>query len=80
MRLTSVEKDWEHVLMEKVVTLYTCCDVACLTFQLHTSQPVLFGAANAIPQPAVFGAINIGGFFAPSRGDMLHRWEEIWRG
>ena len=30
----SVEKDWKHVLMQKVVTLNTCYDIACLTFQL----------------------------------------------
>ena len=34
MRLISVEKDWKHVLMQKVVTLNTCFDIACLTFQL----------------------------------------------
>jgi len=34
MRVISVEKDWKHVLMQKVVILNTCCDVACLTFQL----------------------------------------------
>jgi len=28
MRLISVEKDWKHVLMQKVVTLNTHCDVA----------------------------------------------------
>jgi len=33
MRLISVEKDWKHVLTHKVVTLNTCCDIACLTFQ-----------------------------------------------
>jgi len=27
-------KDRKHVLMQKVVTLNTCCDIACLTFQL----------------------------------------------
>ena len=27
-------KDWKHVLMQMVVTLNTCCDTACLTFQL----------------------------------------------
>ena len=27
-------KDWKHVSMQKVVTLNTCCDVACLTFKL----------------------------------------------
>jgi len=34
MRLISVEKDRKHVLMQNVVTLNTCCDIACLTFQL----------------------------------------------
>ena len=34
LRLTSVEKDWKHVLMQKVVTLNTYCDTVCLTFQL----------------------------------------------
>ena len=35
MRLISVEKDWKHVLlMQKVVTLNTCCNIACLTLQL----------------------------------------------
>jgi len=33
-RLISVEKDWKHVLMLKLVTLNNCCNVACLTFQL----------------------------------------------
>ena len=28
------KKDWKHVLTQKVVTLNTCCDIACLTFQL----------------------------------------------
>ena len=34
VRLISVEKDWNRVLTQKVVTLNTCCDIACLTFQL----------------------------------------------
>jgi len=34
MRLISGEKDWKHVSMQKVVTLNTYCDIACLTFQL----------------------------------------------
>jgi len=32
--LISVETDWKHVLTQKVVTLNTCCDIACLKFQL----------------------------------------------
>ena len=34
MRLISVDKDWKHVLTQKVVSPNTCCDIACLTFQL----------------------------------------------
>ena len=34
MRLISVEKVWKHILMQKVVTLNTYCNVACLIFQL----------------------------------------------
>ena len=34
IRLISVEKDCKHVSIQKVVTLNTCCDTACLTFQL----------------------------------------------
>ena len=31
------QKDWKHVAVQKVVTLNTCCNVACLTFHLpHT--------------------------------------------
>ena len=26
--------DWKHVLTQKLVTLNTCCDIACLIFQL----------------------------------------------
>ena len=31
---TVSKKDWKHVLMQNVVTLNTCCDIACLTLQL----------------------------------------------
>ena len=34
MRLISGQKDWKHVLTQKMVVLNTCCDAACLTFQL----------------------------------------------
>ena len=30
--LITVEKDRKHVLIQKVVILNTCCDVACLKF------------------------------------------------
>jgi len=35
MRLINGEKDWKRVSMQKVVTLNTCGDVACLTFAVH---------------------------------------------
>ena len=34
MRLINVEKDRKRVLTQKLVTLNTFCDIACLTFQL----------------------------------------------
>jgi len=34
MQLIIGEKDWKHVSVHEVVTLNTCCDVACRTFQL----------------------------------------------
>ena len=45
--LSSVEKDWKRVLMQKVITLNTCCDIAHsdpapaagLFFQSHRGQP-----------------------------------------
>jgi len=62
MRLISVEKKWKHVLKQKVVILNTCCDIACLTFQLPhitSSQPVLFIATDDNPQLALFRASNV---------------------
>jgi len=48
-RLNGAEKDWNHVLMQKVVTLNICWGIACLTcqlshittgsFQSHRRQP-----------------------------------------
>ena len=48
MRLINGEKDWKPVCMQKVVTLNTCCHVACLTFKLTQynrlfSEPPTFG-------------------------------------
>jgi len=34
MQLINGEKDWKRVSVHEVVTFNTCCDVACLTFQL----------------------------------------------
>jgi len=60
MRLNSVEKDWEHVLTQKVVTLNTCYDIACrIQSSCHKSQPVLFRATDDNPQLALFRASNV---------------------
>jgi len=60
MRLISVEKDWKHVLMQKVVTLNTCCDIACLTFQLpHITAGFISEPLTTTPQVAFFRASNI---------------------
>jgi len=48
VRQISVEKDWKHVLMQKVVTLNTL--LACC----QTSQPVLFRATDENPQLLLF--------------------------
>jgi len=39
MRLMSFEKDWRHVLMQKVVTLNTCCDVGCMKRTKRGNRP-----------------------------------------
>jgi len=55
----SVEKD-NHVLMQKVVTLNSCCDIACLWhYGCHTSQAVLLIATDDNPQLALFRASNV---------------------
>jgi len=56
--MISVEKDWKHVLMQKVVTVNNCCDIACLTFQLPhiTTGP---RAIDDNPQLALFTASNV---------------------
>jgi len=53
------EKDWKHVLMQKVVTLNTCCDIACLTFQLPHVTTGVFRVTEDNPQLALFIAFNI---------------------
>ena len=59
MRLISIEKDWKHVSVQKAITLNTCCDVACLTFQLphitsgsfqsHRRQPTTYWLSSEPP-------------------------------
>ena len=45
MRLINGEKDWKRVSMQKVVTLNTCCDAACLRIKLP-SQSAFLRATN----------------------------------
>jgi len=52
-------KDWKHVFMQTVITLYTCGHIACLTFSCHTSQPVLFRATDDNPKLALFRASDV---------------------
>jgi len=76
MRLNSVYKDWKHVLTQNVVTLNTCCDIACLTFQLpHTSQPVLSRATDDNPQLALFRASNVWNQRLKERNKPSARWK-----
>ena len=59
MQLISSEKHWKHASMQKVTTLNTCCDVACVTFQLPHITTGSLRATNANPQLALFRATNI---------------------
>jgi len=60
MRLISGIKDWKHVSRLMVVTLNTCCDVACLTFKLpHNSTGSFLSCQCHTTQFAVFRATNI---------------------
>ena len=66
MQLINGEKDWKHVGLstQKVVTLNTCCNVACLTFHLphitsgsfqsHQCQPT----TGFISKPPTFGGMQ----------------------
>jgi len=59
VRLISVEKDWKQVLMQKMVTLNTCCDIACLTFQLPDVTTGFFTATDDNPQLDIFRASSV---------------------
>jgi len=49
MQLISGEKDWNHVSVQKVVTLNICCNVACLTFHLPHSTTSSFQSHQCQP-------------------------------
>ena len=59
MRLISVEKDRKHILMQKVVTLNTCCGIACLTFQLPHITTGSFQSHRWQPTTGSFSASNV---------------------
>jgi len=59
MRLNGVEKDWKHVLMQKVATLNTRCDTAYMTFQLPHVTAGFFRATDDNPQLVLFRAANV---------------------
>jgi len=58
MRLISVEKDWKHVLTQNVVTLNTCCDTACLTFQLPHITTSSFQSHRRQPTTGSFQSLQ----------------------
>jgi len=49
--------DLENIWQD--ATLNTCCDVACLTFQLSHTTTVLFRAISDNPQLALFRVLNV---------------------
>jgi len=55
------QKNWKHVSLQKVVTLNTCYDVACLTFQLPYITTCSFQSHqfDTNPRPALFRANNV---------------------
>ena len=55
----TARKDWKHVLVQKVVTLNTCCHTACLTFQLPHINWFFFWATDDNPQLALFRTCNV---------------------
>ena len=58
VRLISAEKDWKHVLMQKVVTMNTCCDIACLTFQLPHITTGSFQSHRRQPTTGCFQSLQ----------------------
>jgi len=48
--LISGEKGWKHVSVKNVVILNTCCDVACLTFQLPHITTISFQSHQCLEE------------------------------
>jgi len=53
-----LQKDWNHVLMQKVITLNTCCDIACLTFQLPLITTGSFQSHQQQPTTGSFQSLQ----------------------
>jgi len=85
VRLISVEKDWKHVLSQKVVTLNTCCDIACLAFQLSHITTSSFQSHQRQPTTGSFLILqNLIERNKPSvrwRSFAIHKlvWWHFWR-
>ena len=52
------KKYWKHVLTQKVVTLNTCCGVACLTFQLPRITTSSFQSHRRQPTTGCFQSLQ----------------------
>ena len=51
-------KNWKHELMQVVVTLITCCDIACLTFQLPHITTGSFPSHRRQPTTGFFQSLQ----------------------
>jgi len=52
------QKDWNHVLMQNVITLNTCCDIACLTTQLPHITTGSFQIPDEKPTTSSFQSLK----------------------
>ena len=58
-RMNGVEKDWkQHVLMQQVITMNTCCDIACLMFQLPLITTGSFQSHRRQPKIGSFPSLQ----------------------
>jgi len=79
MRLISVEKDWKHVLIQKVVTLNTCCDIVCLAFQLPHITTGSFQSHRRQPTTGSLQSQSLVELNKPSvrwKSFPIHKW--VW--
>jgi len=64
---------WKHLLTQKVVTLNTCCDVACLTFQLPHITTSSFQSHRRQPTTGCFQSLQR----LKERNKPLVRWKSF---